>query len=61
MFLTAIAWAGRIGLDWIGLLLGGTDLNNAFTKSLEVIGLLLVILAIYFIVRTNWSNRLESE
>jgi membrane protein YqaA with SNARE-associated domain len=61
MFLTAIAWAGRIGMDWIGLLLGGTDLNNAFTKSIEVIGLLLVILAIYFIVRTNWSNRLQSE
>jgi membrane protein YqaA with SNARE-associated domain len=61
MFLTAIAWAGQIGMDWIGILLGGTDLNNALTKSLEVIGLLLVILAIYIIVRTNWSNRLQSE
>ncbi len=60
MFLTAIAWAGRIGMDWIGLLLGGTDLNNALTKSIEVIGLLLVILAIYLMVRTNWSKMLQS-
>jgi membrane protein YqaA with SNARE-associated domain len=61
MFLTAIAWAGRIGMDWIGLLLGGTDVNNAFTKSVEVIGLLLVILAIYLMVRVNWSEILHSE
>jgi membrane protein YqaA with SNARE-associated domain len=61
MFLTAISWAGRIGMDWIGLLLGGTDLNNALTKSVEVIGLLLVILAIYFIVKINWSALLKSQ
>ena len=61
MFLTAIAFAGRIGMDWIGMLLGGTDLNNAFTKSLEVIGLMLVIIAIYVLVRTNWSKMLQSE
>jgi membrane protein YqaA with SNARE-associated domain len=61
MFLTAIAWAGRIGMDWIDMFLGGTDLNNAFTKSIEVIGLLLVILAIYVLVRTNWSKMLQPE
>jgi membrane protein YqaA with SNARE-associated domain len=61
MFLTAIAWAGQIGMDWIGFLLGGTDINNPFTKSVEVIGLLLVILAIYLMVRINWSKMLQSE
>ncbi|MFX1261833.1 MAG: YqaA family protein [Promethearchaeota archaeon] len=61
MFLTAIAWAGRIGMDWISVLLGGTDLNNAFTKSVEVIGLLLVIVAIYVLVRTDWAGKLQSE
>ena len=61
MFLAAIAWAGRFGMDWIGLLLGGADVNNPFTKSVEVIGLLLVILAIYVIVRTNWSSMLQSD
>ncbi|MFX1270731.1 MAG: hypothetical protein ACFFAX_03535, partial [Promethearchaeota archaeon] len=61
MFLTAIAWTGRIGLDWIGMLLGGTDLNNAFTKSIEVIGLMLVIIAIYILARANWSKLRQSE
>jgi len=60
MFLTAIAWAGRIGMDWIGLLFGGIDINNTFTKSVEVIGLLLVILAIYLMVKTDWSKMLQS-
>ncbi|MFW9887450.1 MAG: YqaA family protein [Candidatus Thorarchaeota archaeon] len=61
MFLTGIAWAGRIGMDWISMLLGGPDLNNAFTKSIEVIGLMLVIVAIYVLARTNWSEKLQSE
>jgi membrane protein YqaA with SNARE-associated domain len=61
MFLTAIAWAGRIGMDWISMFLGGTDLNNPFTKSIEVIGLLLVIVAIYFLARANWSEMFQSE
>ncbi|MFW9913383.1 MAG: YqaA family protein, partial [Candidatus Thorarchaeota archaeon] len=61
MFLTAIAWAGRIGMDWISMLLGGTDLNNAFTKSIEVIGLLFVIVAIYVLARANWSEMFQSE
>ncbi|MHA2002478.1 MAG: VTT domain-containing protein [Candidatus Thorarchaeota archaeon] len=61
MFLATIAWSGRFGMDWIGLLLGGADVNNPFTKSVEVIGLLLVVIAIYVIVRTNWSSMLQSD
>jgi membrane protein YqaA with SNARE-associated domain len=61
MFLTTIAWAGRIGMDYISMLLGGSDLNNPFTKSIEVIGLLLVIVAIYILARANWSEMFQSE
>ncbi|UCH05286.1 MAG: VTT domain-containing protein, partial [Candidatus Thorarchaeota archaeon] len=56
MFLVAIAWTGRLGLSWIGDLLGGLDPTSVFTKSVEVAGFLLVILAIYALVRVDWSG-----
>ena len=56
MFLVAFAWTGRIGLSWIGDLLGRLDPTSVFTKSIEVVGFLLVILAIYALVRVDWSE-----
>ncbi|MFQ5833794.1 MAG: VTT domain-containing protein [Candidatus Thorarchaeota archaeon] len=56
MFLAAIAWAGRAGLSWIGDLLGGMDPIGPFTKSIEVAGFILVIFAVYLLVRVDWSG-----
>jgi membrane protein YqaA with SNARE-associated domain len=56
MFLMAIAWTGRLGLAWIGDFLGGLDPTSVVTKSIEVAGFLLVILAIYIMVKVNWPE-----
>jgi membrane protein YqaA with SNARE-associated domain len=56
MFLVAIAWTGRLGLSWIGDVLGGLDPTSAITKSVEVAGFLLVVLALYVMVRVDWAG-----
>lgn len=56
MFLVAIAWTGKLGLSWIGDLLGGLDPTSVITKSVEVAGFLLVILAVYAMVRVDWAG-----
>jgi membrane protein YqaA with SNARE-associated domain len=56
MFMMAIAWAGRIGLEFVGTLFGGTDPLGLLSRVIEVIALLLVIVAIYLLVRIDWSR-----
>ncbi len=56
MFLVAAAWAGRLGLSWIGDFLGGSDPTGIVTKSVEVAGFLLMIFAVYAMVRVDWSE-----
>lgn len=58
MFLTAVAWAGRLSLQWIETLLLG-DPTSPISKSIEVIALLLVLLAIYLVLRFNWNKQGE--
>ncbi len=56
MFMMAIAWAGRIGLDFVGTLLVGTDALNLVSRVTEVVVLLFVIVAIYLLVRIDWTS-----
>jgi len=56
VFLLAIAWAGRLGLSWIGDFLGSVDPTSIVTKSAEVAGFLLVIFAVYTMVRVDWAG-----
>lgn len=58
IFLTAIAWAGRLGLVWVESVFFGGDPSSLSSISLEVIGFLLIVLALYMIVRVDWSKRL---
>ncbi len=58
IFLTAIAWAGRLGLVWVESVFFGRDPSSLSSISLEVIGFLLIVLALYMIVRVDWSKRL---
>ena len=55
MFLSAIAWAGRFGLQWIEAILLG-DPGNLVSRSIEVIAVFLVILSMYIIVRVDWTR-----
>jgi membrane protein YqaA with SNARE-associated domain len=56
MFLMAISWSGRIGLDFVGSILGSTDPLSILSRVIEVSSILLVILAIYSIVRIDWNS-----
>jgi len=64
MFLTVIAWSGRIGLEFIGSILGSTNPMSIMSRVVEVVAVLLVVLAIYVLVRVDWNtlvNKSDSE
>ncbi len=61
VFLTAIAWAGRLGLVWVESVFLGGDPSSLSSISLEAIGFLLIVLALYMIVRVDWSKRLVAN
>ena len=56
MFLMGIAWSGRIGLDFVGSILGSTDPLSLLSRVIEVSSVLLVIFAIYSLVRIDWNS-----
>ena len=56
MFLMGIAWSGRIGLDFVGSILGSTDPLSLLSRVIEVSSILLVIFAIYSLVRIDWNS-----
>ncbi|MHA1484234.1 MAG: hypothetical protein ACTSPR_02825, partial [Candidatus Thorarchaeota archaeon] len=58
IFLTAIAWAGRLGLVWVESVFLGGDPSSLCSISLGAVGFLLIVLALYMIVRVDWSKRL---
>jgi len=55
MFLSGVAWAGRLSLEWIEDLIIGNP-TSPISKSIEVLVLLLVVVMIYLIVRINWRK-----
>lgn len=55
MFLMGIAWSGRIGLDFVGSLLGNTNPLSIISRIIEVSSVLLVIVAIYLLVKIDWT------
>jgi membrane protein YqaA with SNARE-associated domain len=56
MFLMGISWSGRIGLDFVGSILGSTDPLSLLSRVIEVSSILLVIFAIYSLVRIDWNS-----
>jgi membrane protein YqaA with SNARE-associated domain len=60
MFMIVIAWAGRFGLEIIGLLFGNTDSSSIISRSIEVGTLFFIILSIYLVVKIDW-NRLVTK
>ncbi|MBN2229270.1 MAG: VTT domain-containing protein [Candidatus Thorarchaeota archaeon] len=61
MFMIGVAWSGRIGLDFIGSLIGSTDPTSIISRAIEVSSVLLIIIAIYFLVTINWSMLIPKE
>ena len=61
IFLTAIAWAGRLGLTWVESVFLGGDPGSLSSISLGAVGFLLIVLALYMIVRVDWSKRLATN
>ncbi|MFW9789027.1 MAG: VTT domain-containing protein [Candidatus Thorarchaeota archaeon] len=59
MFLILIAWSGRIGLVFIGSIIGGMNTMSFFSRIIEVSSLFLVILAIYLLVRIDWTSMID--
>ncbi|MHA1963780.1 MAG: VTT domain-containing protein [Candidatus Thorarchaeota archaeon] len=55
MFLMGISWSGRIGLDFVGSILGNTNPLSLLSRVIEVSSVLLVILSIYLLVRIDWN------
>ena len=56
MFMIAIAWAGRFGLDIIETIFGGSNPLSLVSRGIEVIALLSVIVAVYLLVRIDWGK-----
>lgn len=56
MFMTVIAWSGRIGLQIISILIGNTGSLSVMSRVIEATSVLLVILAIYILVRIDWTK-----
>ena len=57
MLLTGIAWAGRFGLDWIAAIVAGSGTGDVLSLSIEIIGLLILIIIFYLIIRIDWKNK----
>jgi membrane protein YqaA with SNARE-associated domain len=56
IFLTLVSWAGRLSLGWIIDLLGVGGPVTPVSATIEVLGIVLLILTIYLAVRIDWKN-----
>jgi membrane protein YqaA with SNARE-associated domain len=54
--LTAIAWAGRLSLDWIARLLGAIESAGMLGTITEVAAMALVVLCLYLVARIDWTR-----
>lgn len=61
MFMTFVAWSGRVGLSIIGTLIGSTDPSSIVSRGVEVASVFLVVLAIYVLVRIDWKKIVSSK
>lgn len=64
IFLTLVSWAGRFSLDWIVELLGIGGPVTPLSATIEVLGIILLILTVYLSVRIDWkkiTNRYETD
>ncbi len=56
IFLMGVAWAGRFSLDWVLALLGVGGPATILSRTSEVLGIVLLVLSVYLVVRLDWSK-----
>ncbi|MGY5859668.1 MAG: VTT domain-containing protein [Candidatus Thorarchaeota archaeon] len=56
IFLTIVSWAGRLSLDWLMDLLGVGGPVTPVSATIEVLGIVLLILTVYLTVRLDWTT-----
>ncbi len=56
IFLTVISWSGRLSLDWILGLLGVGGPVTPISATIEVLGIVLLIVTVYLAVRLDWAT-----
>jgi uncharacterized membrane protein YdjX (TVP38/TMEM64 family) len=56
IFLTIVSWAGRLSLGWILDLLGVGGPVTPLSATIEVLGIVLLIMTVYLAVRIDWRN-----
>ncbi|MBD3407453.1 MAG: hypothetical protein GF411_15150 [Candidatus Lokiarchaeota archaeon] len=56
MFLIAVSWAGRFGLDWIGDIILSADPLSLVSRITEIAVIVLVVVAVYIMVRVDWTS-----
>ena len=56
MLLTGIAWAGRFGLDWIASIFADSGTGSILSLSIEIVGIIILIIIFYLIIRIDWKN-----
>jgi membrane protein YqaA with SNARE-associated domain len=57
MFMILAAWLGRISFETIGNLIINYDPTSIANRSLEVLALLSLIVALYLMLRIDWQKR----
>ena len=55
IFLTVVSWAGRLSLGWLVDLLGVGGPVTPISATIEVLGIVLLILTVYLVIRLDWS------
>ncbi len=60
IFLTGVAWAGRLSLGWFIELLGISGPTTSASITFEVIGIIVLIVTIYAVVRFDWTGAAQS-
>jgi membrane protein YqaA with SNARE-associated domain len=61
MFMIAVAFFGRISFETIGDVISSYNPASILSRGIEVIALLLVIVAIYLLVRIDWKELITIE
>ncbi|MHA2213127.1 MAG: hypothetical protein ACW992_08205, partial [Candidatus Thorarchaeota archaeon] len=56
LMLLGVAWAGFFGMDFVADLLGGGVAETFTSKTIEIAVLAVLVLAIYALVRIDWSR-----
>ncbi len=60
IFLTGVAWAGRLSLGWFIELLGIGGPTTLTSITFEVIGIIILIVTVYAVVRFDWTGAAQS-